>query len=95
MKRVISIALGVFGLAMLITGIWNMFPPFDTMFFPAHVIPSSVFGILLIIHVWLNWKPIIRYFKGLGWWWILAGVGFLLVIWAGIVVPVFYISGVW
>ena len=94
MRRVISIAMVLFGLNVLITGIWNIFPPFDTMFFPAHGINSFAFGILAVIHVWLNWKPIVRYFKGLGWWWILTGLGILLVIWAGIIVPVLYISGV-
>jgi len=95
MRRGIGIAMVIFGLATVMTGIWNFFPPFDTMFYPPHVINACIFGLLAIVHVWLNWKSIVRYFKGLGWWWILAGLGFVLVIWAGIIVPVLYITSVY
>ena len=95
MRRVISIAMVLFGFNVLVSGIWNIFPTFDTMFFPAHAVNSFAFGILAIIHVWLNWKPIIRYFKGLGRWWVLVGLGFLGVIWSVVIVPVLYVAGVW
>ena len=95
MRRGIGIAMVLFGLTMLITGIWNIFPPFDAMFFPAHGINSFAFGILAVIHIWLNWKTIVRYFKGLGRWWILVGLGFLGVVWSVVIVPVLYVAGVW
>jgi len=89
MKRVIGIAMVIFGLAMVITGIWNLFPPFNTMLFPAHIIPSFIFGLLVVVHIWLNWKLLGRYFKRLGRWWILVGLGFLLAIYLGIIMPIF------
>jgi hypothetical protein len=95
MKRGISVAMVLFGFNMLVTGILNIFPPFDTVFFPSHVVNSIVFGVLAIIHVWLNWKQIIRYFQGLRWWWTLVGVGFLGVVWSVVIMPMFYITGVW
>jgi cytochrome b subunit of formate dehydrogenase len=63
MRRVLSIAMVIAGLVMAITGIWKFFPPFDTEFFPPHVISAFVFTGLVIIHIWLNRKPLIRYFK--------------------------------
>lgn len=92
MRRVISMTMIFFGIAMLITGIWNIFPPFDTEVFPPHIISSFIFGILAIIHVWLNWKSIIHYFRRLGWWWTLVGLGVLLVIWMGILAPLLNVN---
>jgi hypothetical protein len=62
MRRVIGIAMVLFGFNMLVTGILNIFPPFVAVFSPSHVVNSVVFGVLAIIHVCLNWKPIVRYF---------------------------------
>ena len=95
MRRGIAIAMGIFGLSMVITGILKLFPPFNSITFPAHIINSITFGILVTIHTCLNWKPLSRYFKGLGRWWILVGLGFLLVIWSVIVMPIFITTGVW
>jgi len=94
MRRVISIAMFIFGLSMVITGIMKLFPPFSDITFPAHIVNSIIFGILAVIHTWTNWKPLIRYFKGLGWWWVLVGLGFLLVIWSVILMPTFIITGI-
>jgi len=93
MKRVIGITMVFFGLALAITGIWNLFPPFNTMLFLPHVINSCIFGILAVIHIWLNWKAIIRYFKGLGRLWILVGLGVAAVIWLGIILPILVKTG--
>lgn len=90
MRRVAGIIMVLFGLATVITGIWNYFPPLDTTFFPPHAITSFVFGVFLIIHVCFNVKPILRYFKGLGWWWIPVFLGFLAIIWAGALMPVLF-----
>lgn len=92
MRRGISIAMVIFGIAMVITGIWNIFPPFDTELTPPHIISSFIFGVLIILHVWLNWKPIVRYFKGLGWWWVLVGLGCVFIIWASIIAPVTHLG---
>ena len=94
MRRGISVAMVIFGLLMLISGIQKLFPPFNTMLFPPHIISSFILGILAIIHIWLNWKPLVRCFKGLGWWWVLVGLGYALVIYMGIIVPVFTITGI-
>ena len=93
MRRGISIAMVIFGLAALITGIEKLFPPFNEMTYPPHLINALIFGLLVIIHTWLNWKPVVRYFKGLRWWWALIGLGVVLVIWAGIMVPVLTLTG--
>ena len=95
MKRVISIAMVLFGFNMLVTGVLNIFPPFDTVFFPSHVVNSIVFGVLAIIHVCLNWGKIVRYFNRLRWWWLLVGVGFVGVVWSVVVMPMLYLTGVW
>ena len=91
MRRGISIAMVIFGLATVITGIQKFFPPFDTIFYPPHIITSCIFGLLAVIHIWLNRKPIVRYFKGLRRWWILVGLGVLLVIWASVIMPILYV----
>ncbi len=88
MRRGISIAMVIFGLLMLASGITKLFPPFDTTFHPGHVANSFIFTLLVVIHIWLNRKPIIRYFKGLKWWWILVGLGLATVIWIGVGLPI-------
>lgn len=80
MRRGISIALVLFGLMMAIAGIWKLFPPCNKVLYPPHIFAAFIFLILLIIHIWLNRKPILRYFGGLGWKWIWVGLGFLFVI---------------
>lgn len=88
MKRGISIAMVVFGLAAALTGIWQFFPPFRTTFYPPHAISACIFGLLVAVHIWLNRKPLIRYFKRLRWWWIPVGLGFAIAIWVGIMMPI-------
>lgn len=88
MKRGIGIAMVIFGLAMAITGIQKLFSPANDMFYPPHVIISCIFGLLVVTHIGLNWKPIGRYFKGLGRWWVLVGLGFAAIIVVAII-PLF------
>ena len=88
MKRGIGIAMVIFGLAMVVSGIQKLFPPTNTFFYPPHVINACIFGLLVVVHIWLNWKPIGRYFRGLGRWWVLVGSGFAAVIVVGII-PLF------
>ena len=87
MRRGISVAMVVFGVWTAVTGIWQVFPPFDTGVEPVHIIPAFCFGVLAVIHVVLNWKPLSRYFRGLGWRWALVGLGVLGILWAAIGVP--------
>jgi len=86
MRRSVSIMLFVTGLFSAVTGIWNFFPPFSESFSPGHAIGASIFGALCIIHVWLNWKPILKYLKALGWWWILVTLGLIATVMV-IVIP--------
>jgi hypothetical protein len=88
MKRGIAIAMVIFGLAMLISGIQKLFPPANTFFYPPHVINACIFGVLVIVHIVLNWKQIARHFSGLGRWWVLVGLGFAAVIVVAII-PLF------
>ncbi|MFC2060090.1 hypothetical protein ACFLTZ_03215 [Chloroflexota bacterium] len=77
MRRAISIMLVVSGLFSAVTGIWNFLPPFSESFSPGHAIGACIFGTLCFIHVWLNWKPIVKYFKALGLWWIIVALGLI------------------
>lgn len=88
MRRGISIALVIFGLAMLVSGIQKLFPPADDRFYLPHVINSFIFAVLVCVHLWLNRKSIVRYFKGLGQWWLLVGLGLAAIIVVGII-PLF------
>ncbi len=90
MRRVISIAMVISGLSMVITGIMKLFPPFKAEVYPPHIINSFIFAVLAVTHIWLNRKPVVRYFKGLRWWWILVGLGFLLVIWSVVIAPILF-----
>jgi hypothetical protein len=93
MRRVITIIMVTLGLTTVITGIWDFFPPFNGTFYVPHTITACIFGILVAVHLWLNRKPVLRYFKGLGRWWILVGLGGALVIWLGIIMPIFVLTG--
>ena len=88
MRRFISIAMVILGLMAALTGIWNFFPPFNTIFYSPHVITSCLFGALAVIHVCLNRKPVGQYFKGLGRRWVLVGLGIAAVLWLGIIMPI-------
>jgi magnesium-transporting ATPase (P-type) len=86
-KRIVSITLVLSGLFTATTGIWNFFPPFNESFSPGHAVGGCVFCSICIIHIWLNWKPLLRYFKGLGWWWCLIVLGLIAII-SVITVPI-------
>ena len=75
LKKATSLGLVVVGLFSLVTGVWNFFPPFSESFSPGHAVGACLFGALCILHVWLNWKSIVRYFASLGWWWIFVALG--------------------
>jgi hypothetical protein len=80
MRRGIAIAMVIFGLAMVISGIQKFFSPASDVFYLPHVINSCIFSVLVIAHIKLNWKSIGRHFSGLGRWWILVGFGLAAVI---------------
>ncbi len=92
MRRTVSILLVLFGLGLILTGVRNIpipcFAYFARVFDIGHAINSAIFVILVSIHVWLNRKPLLRYFSKLGWWWLLVGLGFAGIIWGGIVITV-------
>ena len=50
-RRVISIALVLFGLFTAVTGLWSFFPPFNAEFSPGHAVGACIFGILCGVHV--------------------------------------------
>ena len=87
MRRVISVALVVCGLFIAVTGIWNFFPPFSESFSPGHAIGACIFGALCVVHVWLNWKAILKHFRSLRWWWLFVGAGFLATVLV-VVIPI-------
>jgi hypothetical protein len=87
MRRVVGILMVIFGLAAIVGGIWKLVPPLNNTFYPPHIISSFIFAVLLIIHIWLNRKPIIKYFQNLRRWWILIGLGIILDIWLCVGMP--------
>jgi hypothetical protein len=91
-RRGISLAMLIFGLQAMLTGIWQLFPPFNKQIDPLHMMPAFIFGILLIIHIWLNRKPLFRYFDRLGWRWVFIVLGAIGIIWAGIIMPLLFIG---
>ena len=93
MRRGISIVMFIFGLNTVLTGIWNFFPPFDTILYIPHVVNSCVFGALAITHACLNRKSMAKHFERLGRWWVLVGLGFAAVIWLGIIMPILIKAG--
>jgi hypothetical protein len=86
-KRIVSIALALSGLFTAATGIWNFFPPFIGSFSPGHAVGAGIFCAICIIHIWLNWKPLLWYFKGLGGWWCPVILGLIGII-SVIIIPV-------
>ena len=94
MRRFIGIGMFIFGLSAALTGIWNLFPPFNTITYIPHVISSCVFGVLAIIHVCLNRKSIAQCFKNLGRRRVLIGLGFAAVAWLGIILPILVKTGI-
>ena len=88
LKRFVSIALVIFALFTAVTGIWNFFPPFRDSFSPGHAFGACILCVIWIIHIWLNWKSLKHYFRGLGWWWILVLLCFILII-SMILIPFF------
>jgi hypothetical protein len=94
MRRGIAIAMVIFGLATVLTGGWALFFLISRgEIFPPHITSSALFVIFAAIHVGLNRKPLFRYFKRLRWWWILVGLGFIAILWTGIVMPILFIGG--
>jgi hypothetical protein len=89
-RRVVTICVVLTGLFTVISGFWNFFPPFDSEFSPGHAVGASVFAGLALVHAWLNRRPIVRYFHGLGWWWIAVGLGLAALI-PLLLMPVFRI----
>ena len=79
-KRIVSISLILSGLYTAVTGVWNFFPPFSESFSPGHAVGACIFCVICIIHIWLNWKSLIQYFKELGWWWCPIIVGLIAII---------------
>ena len=45
-----------------------------------HVVTAVLFLIALAIHLWLNRKPFLRYFKNLRWQWVLIGLGIVIIV---------------
>jgi hypothetical protein len=88
MRRGIAIAMVIFGLAMVISGIQKLFPPASDIFYRPHVVIACIFAVLVIAHMKLNWKQISRHFSGLGRRWILVGFGLAAVIVVSII-PLF------
>ncbi len=87
-KRVVSITLVLSGLFTAASGIWNFFPPFSESFSPGHAVGACIFCAVCVIHIFLNWKTLLHYFKELGWWWCLI-VLCVIAILVNVIIPFF------
>jgi hypothetical protein len=73
---------------LTLTGLWTMLSGFQMMIVPPvaghaqHVAPAFLFIIFMGLHTWLNWKPLLLRFKGLGWKWGLVGIGLAIILFA-------------
>lgn len=89
MRRVISILLIIFTSNLVLGAVRNLplpqFANFSKQFDVGHAVSGGMFVILLGIHLWLNRKSLARYFGKLRWWWIIVGLGFIGVVWGGVV----------
>ncbi len=79
MRKGISVATVVIGLWTAVSGIIEL-TPYSDGHPEHHVIPAVAFAIVIIIHAWLNRKPLFKYFKGLGWKWVWVGLGSIVMI---------------
>jgi hypothetical protein len=99
MRRVIGILLIMFTSLVVLGAVRNLplplFENFSSQFDIGHAVSGVIFIILLGIHLWLNRKPLARYFSKLKWWWVLVGAGFLAVIWGGIGITILVGLGDW
>ena len=79
MRKGITIAMTLLCIWMISTGLTALASPrIDA---PAHhVVAAVLFLIALAIHVWLNRKPLLHYFKNLRWQWVLIGLGIVLIV---------------
>jgi hypothetical protein len=71
MKNFVTIALSMLGIWTMLTGIM------DSDF---HIFAALALTGILCIHIWLNRKLFFQRFKGLGWSWVLVGLGMLAII---------------
>jgi membrane protease YdiL (CAAX protease family) len=92
MRRVIGILLIISTSNLVLAAVRNLpipqFANFSKAFDVGHAISGGMFVILLTIHLWLNRKPLGRYFRKLGWWWIPVGLGFAGVVWGGVIMTI-------
>ena len=93
MRRAVSIALILDTLYLIGTGINQIFPPFNKQVDPNHITPVAIFLVLLSIHLWLNRKPIVKYFRGLRWKWAYVGFGVFVILWGVVGVPLLMLNG--
>jgi hypothetical protein len=64
--------------ALLILGIWTFVT--GIMDSEIHIFAGCASTVVICIHVWLNRKSFLQRFRGLGWMWMLIGLGILITI---------------
>ena len=73
MRSFVSIGIALTGIWTVLSGLVMLIvPPIDSH--AHHVAPAILFVIFMVLHTWLNWKPLLLRFRGLGWKWALVGV---------------------
>jgi len=64
-------------ISMLLSGIWTVLTGITQQH---HELPAIIFTILFCIHIYLNRKPLLVYFKGLRWKWLPVGLGMIIIL---------------
>jgi hypothetical protein len=70
LKSIIIITLCILGMWTIVTGILDS---------DIHIFAACASIAVMCIHLWLNRKPFLQRFKGLGWKWMLIVLGMLAV----------------
>ena len=92
-RRGMAIGIVLMSTIVFLSGIRQLFAPFDTIFDWSHVIPSFILVGLICIHLWLNRKALVRYFTRPGKWWWLIGPGIAVIVFTCIVRPIMMARG--
>ena len=79
MRNVTSISMVLFGLWTALSGIIEL-TPIAIGESAHHVMAGILFSAACCVHIWLNRKPVLNYFRKLRWQWGLVGLVLLLTV---------------
>jgi hypothetical protein len=71
LRSIVTIALCILGTWTIISGIVDS---------DVHIFAACTLAVVICIHLWINRKSFFQRFSGLGWKWMLIGLGILVAI---------------